>query len=528
MQGGNGAEATDVALQLADMAFTRKDQQTARFWLDKALETDPSHEVATRWVSGREVPELSWRRKVWSMKYAPTVLWRVVLERLGLWPPPSLVQRIEPPTPPRQWVPPPENNPYTPNTAPPPPAPTPAFPAFPPAAAPTPAPVAPQPNPMMQAPEAPRLLQHSAGAHGAARPAMIPPPVPQNRESQDVATNLMVPAPQRKPTPSAFLPPPGQPDPEPEPPPPPPPMMDQQARPGPGMNPGIKGPGERPNLLRGHGSAEARPTTGRVQGDLRPSTGKIDRPGSLTEAMGRPAAGLFAPPGAAPPAPRPPMSSPRPPATPQEPAPLPTFRPPEPMDEQLEMPPTVMLPQAGLGKGLNDTQDTLPVVKKDESLLTTTGRVNLQVPEPAPPPQAHCDKTGVNVILNVPRPSKPTIVGLGPRFAVIYGNFAPTDPKEVTFMAAEGESRPVRMVFGRGAGDNVQHVQLNHYTVSPDVHAEMIMAGSEVMLVSKINKGAENRYEIRINGVPVAPKEVRRVATNDMITLGIFRLKWIG
>jgi hypothetical protein len=155
----------------------------------------------------------------------------------------------------------------------------------------------------------------------------------------------------------------------------------------------------------------------------------------------------------------------------------------------------------------------------------TGAKIALDPSEYAPHPPVPNDKMGVNLILNVPRKQTGLAWG-GPKFQVIYGNFAPTDPREVGFQLSEAEVRPIGLKFSRSAGDGLYHVQLNHYTVSPDVHAEIVLKNGSVYLANRVTKGAENRFEVRVNGVPVPPKDVRKINTGDMITLGIFRLKW--
>lgn len=745
LEARNLAEATDVALHLADLAQERRDAQSLHYWLGRVLETDASNDMARRWQAGQDVPELMWRRKVWTMKYAPTVLWRVVLERQGMWPPPNAHRALDsepvqqswmsgpseparPPAPPpgpqlvsRPGTPagpslpsappagprpmpgapsgpsvgpprppsaPPPGAQYAPGPPGPPPGPAGPPPARPMSgdttdlphrrghqgapAAPGPrvgpgyiplTPTPPGPAPLPQAPAAPGPgSRPPAGPAAGPAPVLLPnappgppgaggPRPPQRLELNPVRENgpgpmidpsaptqpnlmgappVRTPAPGPGPGPSPMpattplggprpgpstpsfpgpgtpgLPGPGGPRPGPaagpafpgpgRPAGPAPPTLPGPGiGPGPGPMPGRQSPPGRPGLPPRLDTPvpmqrnDRDPVHDRIDRFTGASSGPTER---NTVATGPQSAPPFPPtPPAGPPRPGPaPLSSPGttpvlnaapPPAGPSSMpttplagprpiapgGPLPGIRPPGPLPgpgAQGPLPgpgaqgPGFPSPPAAPPAGPPQSRAANPPVfkqapgqspsaapfgeetgrfqKEADSPETVslrgnegTGKLTIDPSEYAPsPPKVQTDKAGVNLILNLPR-KQGGLVPQGPRLQVIYGNFAPTDPKEIVFWVGEGEGRPIGLSFSRSAGEGIYHVQLNHYTVSPDVHAELVFKQGVVYLVSRVLKGSENRYEIRVNGVPMPPRDTRKLAPGDMVTLGIFRLKWPG
>lgn len=149
-------------------------------------------------------------------------------------------------------------------------------------------------------------------------------------------------------------------------------------------------------------------------------------------------------------------------------------------------------------------------------------------PSPAPGPGApRANKSGTNLVINLPASSH----GLGPitgRLEVIYGNFSPNDPRELEVRGARLLNAESRMSFSKAVSDAPNHVQLNHYTVSPTLQAEIVVSNGRMSLINQVPSDEADRYQTRINGTPLDSGEEQSLAPGDIISMGIFRLKVIA
>ena len=131
---------------------------------------------------------------------------------------------------------------------------------------------------------------------------------------------------------------------------------------------------------------------------------------------------------------------------------------------------------------------------------------------------------GTNIVVNLPTSRVAGSRTLG-RLEVIYGNFSPTDPREIELFTDAGPSGETRFTFSKSARDSVFHIQLNHYTVSPVVHSEIVLQNGRCTLVNLVPDDEADRYQTRINGTPLETREDHVLSPGDIVSMGIFRLK---
>ncbi|MHB2017769.1 MAG: hypothetical protein ACYCW6_12545, partial [Candidatus Xenobia bacterium] len=137
-------------------------------------------------------------------------------------------------------------------------------------------------------------------------------------------------------------------------------------------------------------------------------------------------------------------------------------------------------------------------------------------------------RMGSNLVINVPaQPAQSGLQMLPPRLEVIYGNFSPTDPREIVLYENVERSGEVRFVFSSSPGDSIYHLQLNHFTVYPELHAEMIKQGEhDFVLHNRVPHGQEERFQTRVNGAVLNEGESRKLQSGDILSLGIYRLRY--
>jgi hypothetical protein len=132
--------------------------------------------------------------------------------------------------------------------------------------------------------------------------------------------------------------------------------------------------------------------------------------------------------------------------------------------------------------------------------------------------------TGSNIVLNLPvnPEAYDTVPG---KLEVIYGNFSPTDPREILFFVPKDHDGPRHWTFSKTAGEGVFHVQLNHYTVTPQVQADLAYEEGGHILTNTVPDEEMERYQTRINGIPMDVGARHALASGDIISMGIYRLK---
>jgi hypothetical protein len=133
---------------------------------------------------------------------------------------------------------------------------------------------------------------------------------------------------------------------------------------------------------------------------------------------------------------------------------------------------------------------------------------------------------GVNIVLH--QPASPRSFTLLPgKLEVIYGNFSPSDPREINLFWPVGDRSVPRFVFSKTAGDGVGHIQLNHYTIIPSEQADLVFENGRHVLGNLVDGDELDRYQIRVNGVPMGLGERITLHSGDIISMGIYRLKLI-
>src|SRR5262249_15532115 len=113
------------------------------------------------------------------------------------------------------------------------------------------------------------------------------------------------------------------------------------------------------------------------------------------------------------------------------------------------------------------------------------------------------------------------------KLEVIYGNFSPNDPREIPLFWPQNDNSAPRFVFSKSPGGGVGHIQLNHYTITPTVQADLVYEGGKHTLGNMVAGDEMDRYQIRVNGVPMGLGERVTLHSGDIISMGIYRLKLI-
>jgi len=131
---------------------------------------------------------------------------------------------------------------------------------------------------------------------------------------------------------------------------------------------------------------------------------------------------------------------------------------------------------------------------------------------------------GSNIVLNQPQ-SQVGYIQIPGRLDIIYGNFSPTDPREIQFLWPANDNYPPVYAFSKAPGEGVGHIQLNHYTIASGIQAELKFAEGKHVLVNMIEPDDMERYQTRVNGIPLGPGESSTLAPGDIISMGIYRLK---
>lgn len=209
--------------------------------------------------------------------------------------------------------------------------------------------------------------------------------------------------------------------------------------------------------------------------------------------------------------------------------------------------PTAPPRAAAASRGKSEPHDTVLVrnVGRDSAPPPPRGRTATEPARPAPArpgPRPSMDaptvpvlptrrsremrlqQIGSNILVNAPV-DPGDYVQLPGRLEVIYGNFSPNDPREILLFRPPQEDGVPRYRFSKTAGDGVFHIQLNHYTVTPLVQAELTYVDGRHVLVNTVPEDEMDRYQTRINGVPMAVAESQPLSSGDIISMGIFRLK---
>ncbi len=151
---------------------------------------------------------------------------------------------------------------------------------------------------------------------------------------------------------------------------------------------------------------------------------------------------------------------------------------------------------------------------------------------PAAPPSGDLPgvtttRVGANVVVHVPaQPAQHGITVLPQRLEVIYGNFSPTDPKEISLYLCDRLQDPCHVLFSSAPGTSMWHVQLNHFSVFPDLHADIQYQNGRFLLTNKVRRGQEERFQTRVNGAVLMEGESRALTPGDIISLGIYRLRF--
>lgn len=130
----------------------------------------------------------------------------------------------------------------------------------------------------------------------------------------------------------------------------------------------------------------------------------------------------------------------------------------------------------------------------------------------------------MNIILQQPLEPK-AFQTLPGRLEVVYGNFSPRDPREIPLLWAVGDNATPRFVFSKSAGHTVGHIQLNHYTITSGVQADLTYESGRHTLTNMVAGDEMDRYQIRVNGVPMGLGERLVLHSGDIISMGIYRLK---
>lgn len=163
--------------------------------------------------------------------------------------------------------------------------------------------------------------------------------------------------------------------------------------------------------------------------------------------------------------------------------------------------------------------------KRNEDLFRTRVDDTPTVPVMSPRGrEGRLEPTGTNIVLNIPV-STDDYRTLPGKLEVIYGNFSPSDPREIfLFAPRDGDEIPC-YTFSKTAGEGIFHVQLNHYTITPEAQAELTFVDGRHLLVNTVPTDEMDRYQTRINGIPMGVGESHTLAPGDIISMGIFRLK---
>ena len=150
----------------------------------------------------------------------------------------------------------------------------------------------------------------------------------------------------------------------------------------------------------------------------------------------------------------------------------------------------------------------------------TTPSGTFRRPSPPPPLQS----VGSNIVVNQPL-SQAGYVQLPGKIDIIYGNFSPTDPREIPFLWQAADNTPPRYTFSKSPGEGVSHIQLNHYTITSGTQAELRFLDGRPVLVNLIEPEDMERYQTRVNGIPLGPGESNQLSSGDIVSMGIYRLK---
>jgi hypothetical protein len=137
-------------------------------------------------------------------------------------------------------------------------------------------------------------------------------------------------------------------------------------------------------------------------------------------------------------------------------------------------------------------------------------------------------RTGANIVIHTPvQPQQQGITMLPHKLEVIYGNFSPSDPKEIPFFYSDRLPQPCRMLLTSAPGESVWHVQLNHFSIFPELHADIVCGrDGTCVLTNRVKRGQEERFQTRVNGAVLVEGENRTLAPGDIISLGIYRLRF--
>jgi hypothetical protein len=131
---------------------------------------------------------------------------------------------------------------------------------------------------------------------------------------------------------------------------------------------------------------------------------------------------------------------------------------------------------------------------------------------------------GINIVLKLPVEVN-DFAKLPVKLEVMYGNNSPKDPSEILLYWPANETGTPKYTFSKNPGETVGHIQLNHYTISPDVQAEMAIKAGKVTLRSRVKSEDTEKYQIAVNKVPLGPEQTTDLNAGDIISMGIYRLK---
>lgn len=134
------------------------------------------------------------------------------------------------------------------------------------------------------------------------------------------------------------------------------------------------------------------------------------------------------------------------------------------------------------------------------------------------------EPSGVNIVLQQPINPR-AFVALPGRLEVVYGNFSPQDPREIPLLWPVGDNTSPRYVFSKSPGDTIGHIQLNHYTITSGAQADLTFENGRHTLGNLVSGDEMDRYQIRVNGVPMGLGERLVLHSGDIISMGIYRLK---
>lgn len=134
------------------------------------------------------------------------------------------------------------------------------------------------------------------------------------------------------------------------------------------------------------------------------------------------------------------------------------------------------------------------------------------------------EPSGVNIVLQQPLNPR-AYVALPGKLEVVYGNFSPQDPREIPLLWAAGDNATPRFVFSKAPGDTIGHIQLNHYTITSGAQADLSFENGRHTLGNLVAGEEMDRYQIRVNGVPMGLGERLVLHSGDIISMGIYRLK---